>query len=95
MYVVVLAGGLQLLGSQRGVSDAGVGKPFLAEGRIGLSNPIASLHICMNVGVSQQQCGKEIMWLQTEGNEPGVMLVRRWLPLPCLTDGLWIHGIFL
>lgn len=52
---------------KRGVSDAGVGKPFLAEGRKPLSDPIASL----GVGVSQQWCGKEIRWLQTEENEPG------------------------
>lgn len=56
---------------KRGVSDAGVGKPFLAEGRIGLLNPVTSLSIHTNLSVSQQQCGKEIMWLQTEGNEPG------------------------
>lgn len=70
--VVVLPGGLQLLRSQRGEClMAGEGKPFLAEGRIPLSGPIASLGVCVNLGVSQQQCGKEIMWLQTEENEPG------------------------
>lgn len=56
---------------KRGVSDAGVGKPFLAEGRIGLSSPITSLCIRVNLSVSQPQRGKEIMWLPAEGHEPG------------------------
>lgn len=42
---------------------AGEGKP--------LSDPITSLGVCVDLGVSQQQCEKEIMWLQTEENEPG------------------------
>lgn len=56
---------------KRGVSEAGVGKPSHAEGRITLSDPIASLDVHVNLGVSQQRCGKEIVWLHTEGNEPG------------------------
>lgn len=35
------------------------------------SEPIASLGVCVSLGVSLQQCGKEIMWLQAEENEPG------------------------
>lgn len=50
---------------KRGVSDAGVGTPFLAEGR-SLSNPIVSQHIHVDLSVSQQKRGKEIMWLQTK-----------------------------
>lgn len=90
---MLLPGGLQLLRSQRGEClMAGVGKPFLAEGRIPLSGPIASLGVCVNLGVSQQQCGKEIMWLQTEENEPGWCWSADSFPFP--THGLWMHGIF-
>lgn len=55
---------------KRGVSDCW-SRESLAESRMAHSDPITSLGICVSLGASLQQCGKEVMWLQNEENEPG------------------------